>query len=330
MKGPSPIKSEFNNLSEFAAAPPILLVHDPVKAGAFKAMEGIQNPSRIEQDFLFRVQPDTCKYAEQHLYFVDLLRKNVHQVIYLAELLVNEKIYEPAKTNPNQVFTRDSVITLPWLPNGYISAKMKKSLRQPEVSTMKSAVKKLGLREITSLPEDLVLEGGDVIPFSYEGKKILLIGYGQRTQAETLYFLQDALIPRYIDEIIGIELAEWRMNLDGGLVPVTEDIVISDTRSIKSSFLLDANGQKKIDILELLRDLGMKIINVTRKESVFSQACNCICLGGRKIVYYDLCRRVSEILKRHDVEVFHVPGSELVKGRGGPRCMTRPIYKELY
>jgi arginine deiminase len=45
------------------------------------------------------------------------------------------------------------------------------------------------------------------------------------------------------------------------------------------------------------------------------------------VVYYDLCERVSRILQRHGVEVLHTPGAELVKGRGGPLCMTRPVYK---
>ncbi|MGH7515976.1 MAG: arginine deiminase family protein [Gemmatimonadales bacterium] len=30
---------------------------------------------------------------------------------------------------------------------------------------------------------------------------------------------------------------------------------------------------------------------------------------------------------RGGLEVYRTPGSELVKGRGGPRCMTRPIYR---
>jgi len=70
----------------------------------------------------------------------------------------------------------------------------------------------------------------------------------------------------------------------------------------------------------------MRIIDVTREESVFSQACNCVCLGDRKVICYDLCDRVLNELRRLDIEVSAVAGSELVKGRGGPRCMTRPIY----
>jgi N-dimethylarginine dimethylaminohydrolase len=322
-------QSSFLNFSEFAATPPILIVHNPAEAGAFRAMEEFHDPSRLETEFLFRELPDIKNYDKQHRSFTDLLGRHVDKVICLENLLGKEEVYKAAKTNPNKVFTRDSVITFPWIPNGYISAGMKRSLRQQEVTTMKAAVEKLGLSEITNLPEGLILEGGDVIPFSFAGERSLLVGYGQRTQVDAVYFLGKVLIPELLDQVIGIELAEWRMNLDGGLVPVTDDIVISDTRSIRSAFILDKKGRREADILRMFRDQGKKIIDVSREESVFSQACNCICLGSRKIIYYDLCPRVSEILTGYDVEVLHVAGSELVKGRGGPRCMTRPVYTKL-
>jgi arginine deiminase len=35
---------------------------------------------------------------------------------------------------------------------------------------------------------------------------------------------------------------------------------------------------------------------------------------------------VADEIERREVTVHRVPGSGLVKGRGGPRCMSRPIY----
>jgi arginine deiminase len=56
------------------------------------------------------------------------------------------------------------------------------------------------------------------------------------------------------------------------------------------------------------------------------QACNCFCLGGRRVIAYDLSERVADGLRARDIEVLTVPGRELIKGTGGPRCMTRPLY----
>jgi N-dimethylarginine dimethylaminohydrolase len=102
--------------------------------------------------------------------------------------------------------------------------------------------------------------------------------------------------------------------------------VIVDRSSIVRSFLLDAKGERPVDVLALLGGLGLEPLEVTREEATLLQACNCCCLGGRRVIVYDLCERVAEELGARDIEVRTVPGRELIKGTGGPRCMTRPLY----
>lgn len=315
-----------NPCSEFAVRPTAVIVHDPVAAGSFDAMLGVRDAETLQQRLLFRALPDRRRFAEQHRAFVDLLARHVGRVHYLSELLAGDAALDLACDNPNQVYTRDALITLPWVPWGYIPGNMKMPVRRREVRTMAAAVERLGLRPIARLGPELYLEGGDVIPFVREGRRGLLVGFGRRTARETLAFLQSTLIPQHLDEIIGVELAPWRINLDGGMVPVASDVVIAHPASILSGVLLDACGERPFDVLGTLRDLGIKIVEVERDESIFMQACNCVCLGDRKLICYSLCERVLGALRGHDLEVLAVEGTELVKGTGGPRCMTRPIY----
>jgi N-dimethylarginine dimethylaminohydrolase len=194
---------------------------------------------------------------------------------------------------------------------------------------MKAAVEQLGLREALRLPPDLLLEGGDVIPFAHSGRRCLLIGHGPRTSPEAIDFLQQEFLPLYADELIALQLAPWRMNLDGGFMPVAEDVIVADTSSILAAELVDSRGRITIDLWEMLRSLGVRIIDTTPEESVYAQSCNCLCLGDRSVICYDLCQRVIALLEQSAIRVQRVPGAELIKGRGGPRCMTRPIYRPL-
>lgn len=314
---------------EFAVAPDAVIVHDPVQSGAFAAMHGVKDPCVLERDFLNRESPDTQAYSGHHAQFVAELRRHVKRVFYLHELVGDQPCYRLTRTNPNHVFTRDSLITIPWLPGGYIGARMKPRLRRQERRVMEAAARRLGLREIVSVPEELYLEGGDVIPFSMDGRRTLLVGYGPRTSYDALWVLQEKLIPDHADEIIGIELADYRMNLDGGFLPLSADLIVSCPGSIRSAVLLTKNSHHAIDLFSMLADLGTQVVETTKEESIRFQACNSLCLGGNTIIYYDLCPRVRGLLQQHGIDVRCIPGVELVKGRGGPRCMTRPVYGDL-
>jgi N-dimethylarginine dimethylaminohydrolase len=198
-------------------------------------------------------------------------------------------------------------------------------VRRGEPDVLASALRAFGLEEIVA-PHECFLEGGDVIPLAHEGRRALLVGFGPRSSREGIDVLWRHLHPGALDEIVGIEIVPRRMNLDGVLVSVTHDTVIVDRSSIVRSFVLDANGERPVDVLALICELGLEPLEVTREEATMLQAWNCFCLGARRVIAFDLCGRVTEELRARNIEVRTVPGQELIKGTGGPRCMTRPLY----
>lgn len=313
-------------LGECQCRPHAILVHDPVAAGAFDAFDQMTDDDRLETDLLFRARPIADRYAAEHAQFVRTIAAHIDRVIDLHALIGDEPSFEPARTNPNQVFTRDSLITLPWCPEAFFCARLRPPQRHEEAGTMKAAVERLGLREAMQLPPDLFLEGGDIIPFAHQGRRSLFVGWGPRSSPEAIDFLQQACLPGLADEIIALRLASWRMNLDGGFVPAAEDVVVADTSSILEAELVTPHSRVALDLWDMLHGLGIDVIDTTPEESVYAQSCNCLCLGERRVVCYDLCPRIIGLLEQSAVHVHSIPGGELIKGRGGPRCMTRPIY----
>ena len=270
--------------------------------------------------------------------FVNAISKCGINALYLKDVADKNKFTEQQKLNPNQVYTRDSVIAIPWLPNCYIRGNMKQLIRKQESNIMENAFNNLGIiHEIGNIPinSELYLEGGDVIPFTYDNKRCLIIGYGTRTSEDTLYYLQKQLIPKFVDEIIGIKLIDWRMNLDGGFVILSDKYIVTHFDSIIISKCMKITENKVynydngFNIWNFFRnDLNYQLINVTSNESIYDQACNSLVTSNnendKSIIYYDLCKRIPSEYK--DVNFVTVPGKELVKGKGGPRCMSRPIY----
>lgn len=43
---------------------------------------------------------------------------------------------------------------------------------------------------------------------------------------------------------------------------------------------------------------------------------------------YDRNYVSNTLLREKGLKVIEIPGGELVRGRGGPRCMSQPLYRE--
>jgi len=312
------------SIGESEARPRRVLVHDPAATRAFERLTEVPS-SQLERRFLFRAVPDREGFAREHADLVRTLRGAGIEVVYLDQVARPEHLAR-LDENPNHVYTRDSAITLPWLPGHFIRGAMRKPVRRKEPDVMASALGTLGLTEILAMDGDHFLEGGDVIPLAREGRRTLLVGFGPRTIRPSLEALRERLIPGALDELIGVELVAERMNLDGALVPVADDTVLVEPTSILRSWLIDEQAQTPVEVVRLLAGSGVEAIEVTRAEATTMQACNCVCLGDRTLVMYDLCERVTSELRARGIDVLTIPGTELIKGTGGPRCMTRPIY----
>ena len=318
-----------DNLSEYRIKPELVIVHDPTAFGAFERFPSFAGEKLLNK-FLFRDHPCIEAVQAQHRNFVAELEKRV-RVAYLADILLNTHAASyngHFAVNPNYLFTRDALITVPWIPDGYILGRMRKEPRMGEPAVMETVARLLGLWEIVSIPSNLFLEGGDVIPIVLGGKKVFVMGYGPRTSKETLEFFRRTLVrDGVIDEIIGFEIAPWRLNVDGCFFPLGESIAVAQRDSIVGGVLLGWDYSDEIDPLSHFEQYGFTVIEVTKEESYLQQACNFACLGEGTFIAYNMTERINDALRARGLEIISVPGTELVKGNGGPHCMARPVYK---
>lgn len=79
----------------------------------------------------------------------------------------------------------------------------------------------------------------------------------------------------------------------------------------------------KITAVRLIRSGGESRRTAAREQ--WNDSTNTLAVAPGKVICYNRNQRSNDALYKAGIEVIPVEGSELVRGRGGPRCMTMPL-----
>ena len=68
--------------------------------------------------------------------------------------------------------------------------------------------------------------------------------------------------------------------------------------------------------------------NLVSEREQWNDGSNTLCIAPGKIIVYSRNEVTNEILNKKGLKVLELPDSELSRGRGGPRCMSMPFYRD--
>lgn len=198
---------------------------------------------------------------------------------------------------------------------------------------------------------DFAIEGGDILNLS---NKVIAIGISQRTTPEAIEILAQNIFAdetSEIETIIALDIPSVRafMHLDTVCTQVDHDKFtihpgIMQTLRIFEIKPGDQKGQLKVtesdamlsDILAKYLELDkVTLIKCGGKDRIASEreqwndGSNTLCIEPGKVVVYDRNYVTNDILRQHGIEVLEMASSELSRGRGGPRCMSMPLEREV-
>ena len=196
------------------------------------------------------------------------------------------------------------------------------------------------------------IEGGDILNLN---DHILAVGISQRTCPEAIDQLAKNLFKDKkckIDTVLAFNIPNSRafMHLDtvftqidrnkftyhpgimdtlqvfeiteGNIEDSDEDlnvIEINDTlENILSSYL-------KIPV-ELIPCAGGDKVAAEREQ--WNDGSNTLCIAPGVVIVYDRNATTNQTLREKGLKVLEMPGAELSRGRGGPRCMSMPLVRE--
>ena len=192
------------------------------------------------------------------------------------------------------------------------------------------------------------LEGGDILVLSPE---VLAVGISQRTREDSIDTLAEAVLSYdgTFRKVLAFNIPKTRsfMHLDTVFTMVDRDkfTVHPNILSSITVFVMELDENRKMKIRQedgRLEDILKEHLHLDKVTLIpcgqgseidaareqWSDGSNTLAIGPGEVVVYSRNYVTNRSLEEAGIRIHTIPSAELSRGRGGPRCMSMPLWRD--
>lgn len=251
---------------------------------------------------------------------------------------------------PNLYFTRDPFATIGHgvsINHMYAETRNRETIYAQYIFNYHPRFAEKDIPKVYNRDETTRIEGGDELVLS---KDVLAIGISQRTDAASIEKMAKNIFEANMGfkHILAFNIGEYRkfMHLDTVFTMVDYD-KFSIHPEIEGNLIVYSisEGKDGLDIIreeDTLENILCKYLNLDEVHLIrcgggnitaaareqWNDGSNTLTISPGEVIVYDRNTITNKLLEEAGVKLNYLPGSELVRGRGGPRCMSMPLIRE--
>lgn len=237
----------------------------------------------------------------------DCMREHADFVQAYKENGVEVVLMDPTPGLTYEIFARDFGGCV---AEGYIAGSFREPCRKNELQKYEAKLKELGVPVVARCTTG-AFEGGD---FWMLDEYTIAHGIIARTDVDGFINVKRQMQALGYS-MIGVPCQRENLHLDMCFNIVAEKVAVVCKAALPQFFI------------NMLEKRHFTLIDVPQ-EGVFRHYCNLQALGNGKVISFNNNKDVNKKMSALGIDVIKIDLEEILKGGGGPHCMTFPLLRE--